>query len=69
VYSAERSKQVEELKTTNPSLQVWVAPGEWELFDSGPEPVPVIKEPEEDPENRIAVYIHSSGTTGEIPFF
>lgn len=69
VYSPERSKQVEELKATNHSLQVWVAPGEWELFDSRFEPVPVIKEPEEDPENRIAVYIHSSGTTGEKTAF
>ncbi|KAJ5321437.1 Male sterility NAD-binding [Penicillium atrosanguineum] len=64
VYSPERTKQIDELKTANPSLQSWVAPGPWELFDNVYEPDPVIKETSEDPENRIAVYIHSSGTTG-----
>ncbi|CAG8901724.1 unnamed protein product [Penicillium egyptiacum] len=64
VYSPERSKPIEELKGGNPSLQAWVAPGLWELFDSSSAPAPVVKEPAEDAEDRITVYIHSSGTTG-----
>ncbi|CAI7655071.1 unnamed protein product [Penicillium glandicola] len=64
VYSPERSKQIEELKGGNPSLQEWVVPGLWGLFDSSSAPAPVVKEPTEDLEDRIAVYIHSSGTTG-----
>ncbi|KAJ5506168.1 Male sterility NAD-binding [Penicillium expansum] len=64
VYSPERSKQIEELKGANPSLKAWVAPGLWELFDSSSAPAPVVKEPAADSEDRIAVYIHSSGTTG-----
>ena len=65
VYSPERSKQIEELKGANPSLQAWVAPVLWEVFDSGSGPALAVKEPEEDSDDRIAVYIHSSGTTGE----
>jgi hypothetical protein len=64
VYSPERSKQIEELKGANPSLQAWLAPGLWEVLDSSAS-APVVEEPTEDPEDRIAVYIHSSGTTGE----
>lgn len=65
MYSPERSKQIEELKGANPSLQAWVAPGLWEVFDSGSGPAPAVKEPGEDTEDRVAVYIHSSGTTGK----
>lgn len=65
VYSPEQTKQIDELEAANPLLQTWVAPGLWDLFDSVSEPEPVIKEIAEDPENRVAVYIHSSGTTGE----
>ncbi|CAG8019901.1 unnamed protein product [Penicillium nalgiovense] len=63
VYSPERSKQIKELKGANPSLQAWLAPSLWEVFDSSAS-APVVKEPAEDAEDRIAVYIHSSGTTG-----
>ncbi|KAJ5670583.1 Male sterility NAD-binding [Penicillium maclennaniae] len=64
VYSPERTKQIDELKAANPSLQTWVAPGPWDLFDNSTELDTVMKETSEDPENRVAVYIHSSGTTG-----
>jgi acyl-CoA synthetase (AMP-forming)/AMP-acid ligase II len=38
----------------------------WELFDrDGNTPSPGIKEPLEDDEDRVAIYIHSSGTTGK----
>lgn len=53
------------MKAANPSLQAWLMPGLWDIFDrQSTVPVPIIKEPAEDPEDRVAVYIHSSGTTG-----
>lgn len=42
-----------------------MAPGLWEVFDSDSGPAPAVKEPGEDTEDRVAVYIHSSGTTGK----
>ncbi|GIK01973.1 putative NRPS-like protein biosynthetic cluster [Aspergillus viridinutans] len=65
VYTSERSRQIDEIKAANSSLQSWLAPDLWDVFDRQPTaPVPVITEPAEDPEDRVAVYIHSSGTTG-----
>ncbi|KAJ5261433.1 hypothetical protein N7478_012028 [Penicillium angulare] len=64
-YSSERSRQIEELKVADPSLETVQTPALWELFDlDGETPAPVVKEPVEDAEDRIAIYIHSSGTTG-----
>ncbi|KAJ5896728.1 NRPS-like protein biosynthetic cluster [Penicillium subrubescens] len=63
IYTPERSRQVDEIQVANPSLQSWVAPDFWELFDRQ-SPEPIIEEPADDPEDRVAVYIHSSGTTG-----
>lgn len=65
IHTPERSRQVDEVKAANPSLQSWLAPDLWEVFCSpSTAPVPAIKELAEDPEDRVAVYIHSSGTTG-----
>jgi hypothetical protein len=64
IYTPERSRQVDEIKAANLSLQSWVAPEFWEVFDRE-YPPPIIEEPADDPEDRVAVYIHSSGTTGK----
>lgn len=68
VYTPERSRQISELQTADISLEAWEAPGLWEVFDDS-SAGPVIQEPAEDHEDRVAIYIHSSGTTGmtEIP--
>ncbi|KAF3392431.1 Iterative polyketide synthase CazM [Penicillium rolfsii] len=63
IYTPERGRQVDEIKAANPSLQSWVAPELWEIFDRQ-SLTPIVKEPADDPEDRVAVYIHSSGTTG-----
>ncbi|CEJ60955.1 hypothetical protein PMG11_09509 [Penicillium brasilianum] len=65
IYTPERSRQVDEIKAANSSLQSWLAPDLWDVFGrQATAPVPTIKEHVEDPEDRVAVYIHSSGTTG-----
>ncbi|KAJ6011704.1 hypothetical protein N7499_013320 [Penicillium canescens] len=65
LYSPERRRQVNELREAEPSLWVWEVPGLWEIFRFSP---PTITTPTNDPvsdtEDRVAVYIHSSGTTG-----
>lgn len=66
MYSSERSRQIEELNSTDSSLKTAQLPGLWELFDrDGESPAPVVNEPAEDAEDRVAIYIHSSGTTGK----
>lgn len=63
VYSSERSRQVMELKAVSSSLQAWEIPGLWKVFDpSSLSPSPA--KSAGDAEDRVAVYIHSSGTTG-----
>ncbi|KAJ5222267.1 uncharacterized protein N7469_008507 [Penicillium citrinum] len=65
VYSSERNRQIEELNGADASLKTVQLPGLWELFDrDGESPAPVVNEPVEDAEDRVAIYIHSSGTTG-----
>lgn len=64
VYTPERSRQVEEIKTVSPSLQAWEIPSLWDVLHlNNAKPLPV-KGPGSDTEDRVAVYIHSSGTTG-----
>lgn len=63
VYTPERSRQISDLIAADTSLEAWEAPGLWEVFDDS-SPGPVIQEPAEDHEDRVAIYIHSSGTTG-----
>ncbi|KAJ5527212.1 Male sterility NAD-binding [Penicillium frequentans] len=63
VYTPERSRQISELQTADIPLEAWEAPALWEVFDDS-SPSPVIQEPAEDHEDRVAIYIHSSGTTG-----
>lgn len=63
VYTPERSRQISDLTAADTSLEAWEAPGLWEVFDDS-SPGPVIQEPAEDHEDRVAIYIHSSGTTG-----
>jgi hypothetical protein len=66
LYSPERSRQVNELKEAKPSLQVWEVPGLWEIFRGGsPGITTAINDHTSDTEDRVAVYIHSSGTTGK----
>jgi len=65
VYSSERNRQIEELNGADASLKTVQLPGLWELFDrDGESPAPVVNELVEDAEDRVAIYIHSSGTTG-----
>ncbi|CAI7640642.1 unnamed protein product [Penicillium pancosmium] len=65
VYSSEKARQAEELKTADSSLVAVQIPELWELFDrDGKTASPEVKEPLEDEEDRVAIYIHSSGTTG-----
>lgn len=65
VYSSEKSRQIKELETADPALKTWEIPDLWKLFDRYEEtPSPVINESVEDGQDRVAVYIHSSGTTG-----
>ncbi|KAJ5668943.1 NRPS-like protein biosynthetic cluster [Penicillium macrosclerotiorum] len=64
VYTPERSRQVEDIKELDSSVESWLAPDMWTVFDHQSAALPMIEEPPNDPEDRVAVYIHSSGTTG-----
>lgn len=67
VFTPERRRQIEELKAADPSLQSFEVPGLWEVFDrESKASVPVPEDPAEDHEDRVAIYIHSSGTTGKL---
>ncbi|KAJ5939197.1 hypothetical protein N7466_002331 [Penicillium verhagenii] len=63
VYTTEKSRQVNGLTAAYTSLKAWEVPDLWEVFDDS-SPGPSIEDPAEDPEDRVAIYIHSSGTTG-----
>ncbi|CAG7938799.1 unnamed protein product [Penicillium olsonii] len=67
-YTPERARQVDALQAANTSIQTWQVPDLWEVF--GGEPIVTdrcldIPAPGSDFEDRVAVYIHSSGTTGK----
>jgi hypothetical protein len=65
LYSPERSRQVDALKNANASIQTWEIPGLWDVFAGNTRDVTIqIAQPSIDVEERVAVYIHSSGTTG-----
>ncbi|KAJ5180461.1 hypothetical protein N7492_003671 [Penicillium capsulatum] len=53
VYSSERSRQIEDLKAADASLQAWEIPGLWEVLDrESKAPVAPPSEPAEDHEDR-----------------
>ncbi|KAJ5151090.1 NRPS-like protein biosynthetic cluster [Penicillium canariense] len=55
IYTPERSRQIDEIKSADPSLKSWVAPDLWEVFDrQSTAPALDIKEPAEDSEDRVA---------------
>lgn len=65
VFTAERRRQIEELRTMDPGIQAWEIPDLWVVFDrSEIHPTPVKGAAIPDEEGRVSVYIHSSGTTG-----
>ncbi|OJD14718.1 hypothetical protein AJ78_04973 [Emergomyces pasteurianus Ep9510] len=66
VYGLERERQVNELRTADSNIQAWTVPDLWVVF-SNQEISPYAakeKQPREWEEDKIAVIIHSSGTTG-----
>ncbi|KAJ5654047.1 hypothetical protein N7490_001050 [Penicillium lividum] len=63
VYTPERSRQISDLMAVDNALKSYEAPSLWEVLDDS-SPAPLIEEPAEDTEDRVAIYIHSSGTTG-----
>ncbi|KAJ5090943.1 hypothetical protein N7532_009627 [Penicillium argentinense] len=63
VYTSERDRQIGELKAVDSSLSTSQIPDLWTLFETGSS-CPEVREPVDDAEDRVAVYIHSSGTTG-----
>lgn len=70
VFTAERRRQIEELRMVDPNIQAWEIPGLWGVFDrSEIHPGPVKGKTVPDEEERVAVYIHSSGTTGMMLHF
>lgn len=65
VFTTERRRQVEDLRTADSSIQVWEMPSLWEVFDRAARlPDPTANEAAPDEQDRIAAYIHTSGTTG-----
>ncbi|KAJ5107011.1 hypothetical protein N7456_003686 [Penicillium angulare] len=63
VYTTERSRQINDIAVVDSTIGFWEVPSLWEIFDKNGE-TPDIEEQGEDSEDRIALYIHSSGTTG-----
>lgn len=64
-YSPERSRQVDGLKAADPSLQTWEVPDLWDVFSGFAKNASTnFIAPGYDVEERVALYIHSSGTTG-----
>ncbi|CAG8197552.1 unnamed protein product [Penicillium salamii] len=65
LYSTERTRQADALTAADHSLEAWRVPDLWDVFGGEPDDefsrIPI---PDSDPEERVAVYIHSSGTTG-----
>ncbi|KAH8691535.1 hypothetical protein BGW36DRAFT_388500 [Talaromyces proteolyticus] len=67
VYSPERSREIEALKTADPSLDVYEVPSLWEVFDRSTTSSFALNSDAtatSDQEDRVVIYIHSSGTTG-----
>lgn len=66
LYSTERTRQADALTAADHSLEAWRVPDLWDVFGGEPDDefsrIPI---PDSDPEERVAVYIHSSGTTGQ----
>lgn len=64
-YSPERSRHVDGLKATDPSLQTWEVPSLWDVFSGFAKYASAnLIAPSHDVEEKVALYIHSSGTTG-----
>ena len=56
---------MEDVRAADSSIQVWEMPSLWEVFDRTARlPDPTANEAAPDKQDRIAVYIHTSGTTG-----
>ncbi|OAT01333.1 ochratoxin A non-ribosomal peptide synthetase, variant [Blastomyces dermatitidis ER-3] len=65
VYSVERERQVNELRSADPSIQVWTVPDLWDVFtNSEVVPYEAVGKQHRGPEDEVAAIIHSSGTTG-----
>jgi hypothetical protein len=57
---------VDALKEVNSSIQIREVPGLWDLFGAKKSDVAIqIAQAPIDADERVAVYIHSSGTTGK----
>lgn len=66
LYSTERTRQADALTAADHSLEAWRVPDLWDVFGGEPDDeFSQIPTPGSDPEERVAVYIHSSGTTGQ----
>ena len=64
-YSPERYRQVDGLKAADPSLQTWEVPSLWDVFSGVANNASAnLIAPGHDVDERVALYIHSSGTTG-----
>ncbi|CAG8396628.1 unnamed protein product [Penicillium salamii] len=64
IYSPERTRQADALTAADHSLEAWRVPDLWDVFGGEPDDeFSQIPTPGSDPEERVAVYIHSSGTT------
>ncbi|QKX61516.1 uncharacterized protein TRUGW13939_08668 [Talaromyces rugulosus] len=63
IYSVERRKLVEALQQTDKSLHLWEIPSLWDIFNKKVDPYPCNTQ-YTNAEDKAAVIIHSSGTTG-----
>ncbi|OAX81574.1 hypothetical protein ACJ72_04086 [Emergomyces africanus] len=65
VYTMERERQVNELRTADYNIQAWTVPELWVVFNNEEvSPYAAKKQGPEGAEDRVAAIIHSSGTTG-----
>lgn len=63
LFTVEREKQVSAIVANGYTATTIEIPALWDIYSDSP--APVIQERLEGPEDRVAIFIHTSGTTGK----